>query len=160
VVTADAMFTHADVCAAVLGRGAITCCTPRTTSSGCGTTSPRPSTPPTRAAFPPKALADWQADAESAGGRCNGHGRVEERAVTTTTWLNDYLAADWPGVRQAFRLDRRRTEAPRVLASLRNVAVHLLKQRGQPSVAAATREMMAYPGRALALLKDAPSTSE
>lgn len=64
---------------------------------------------------------------------------------------------------ETFREDRcrvRRGEAPQVLASLRNVAVYLLRQRDQPSVAAATREMVAHPERALALLSDAPSTSE
>lgn len=54
----------------------------------------------------------------------------------------------------------RRGEAARVLASLRNVAVYLLRQREHPSVAAATREMAAYPERALDLLKSAPSISE
>jgi hypothetical protein len=36
-----------------------------------------------------------------------GHGRIEQRHLTSTTALNDYL--DWPGVRQVFRLQRRRT---------------------------------------------------
>lgn len=36
-----------------------------------------------------------------------GHGRVERRTITTTTWLNEYLSA-WPGVAQVFRLERRR----------------------------------------------------
>lgn len=64
---------------------------------------------------------------------------------------------------ETFREDRcrvRRGQAGRVLASLRNVAVYLLRQGDHPSVAAATREMMARPERALALLKAAPSNSE
>lgn len=54
----------------------------------------------------------------------------------------------------------RRGEAARVLASLRNVAVYLLRQQDHASVAAATREMAAYPERALGLLKSVPSISE
>jgi hypothetical protein len=46
------------------------------------------------------------------------------------------------------------------LASLRNVAVHLLRQGDHPSVAAATREVAAHPDRALDWLKAAPSNSE
>jgi predicted transposase YbfD/YdcC len=142
---------------------------------------------------------------------------VEVRRVTTTTWLNEYLR-DWPGVAQAFRLERerrgkgettvevvygitslpparatagrvleltrrhwgienelhytrdetfredrcrvRRGNAPRVLASVRNVAVHLLRNTPHPSVPSATREMAAFPERALALLKAPASTSE
>jgi len=54
----------------------------------------------------------------------------------------------------------RRGHAPRVLASLRNVAVYLLRNTAHPSVPAATREMAAFPERALNLLKAPPSTSE
>lgn len=53
VVTADAMFTHADVCAAVRGRGATTSCTRRGTRRPSGTTWGRPSRPPRRGPFPP-----------------------------------------------------------------------------------------------------------
>jgi predicted transposase YbfD/YdcC len=38
--------------------------------------------------------------------RDKGHGRVEVRTLTTTTWLNAYL--DWPRVGQVFRLERQR----------------------------------------------------
>ena len=66
---------------------------------------------------------------------------------------------------ETFREDRcrvRRGNAPRVLASLRNVAVYLLRNTDQPSVPAATREMAAFPDRALDLLKEKalPSISE
>jgi predicted transposase YbfD/YdcC len=145
-----------------------------------------------------------------------GHGRVERRTITTTTWLNEYLS-DWPGVAQVFRLERRRkvkgTEAvevvygitslselaadaqvllgytrghwgienglhhtrdvtlgedrcrvrrgraPRVLASLRNVAVYLLRRTDYPTVAAAARAMVAQPELALALLNSPDSIS-
>jgi len=36
-----------------------------------------------------------------------GHGRIDQRTLTSTTALNKYL--DWPGVQQVFRLERRRT---------------------------------------------------
>lgn len=153
----------------------------------------------------------------TATSRCKGHGRRERRAITTSTWLNEYLVG-WPGVGQVFRIEReraaggttavevvygitslsrrrataeqllawsrahwgienglhhtrdetfredrcrvRRGAAARVLASLRNVAIHLLKGLTPPSVAAATRAMAAHPGHALDLLKAVPSTSE
>jgi len=36
-----------------------------------------------------------------------GHGRLEERTLTSSALLNDYL--DWPGVAQVFKLERYRT---------------------------------------------------
>ena len=158
----------------------------------------------------------WREDAETAGTKNKGHGRIETRTLTTTTWLNAYL--DWPQVGQVFRLVRERRvgggttaevvygitslsrdeadaaellrltrahwgienglhhtrdvtlgedrcrvrsgAAPRVLASLRNVAVHLLRGMDGPSVASAARQLAAYPQRALDLLNDRGSTSE
>jgi hypothetical protein len=154
---------------------------------------------------------------QAATTRDTGHGRVERRTITTSTWVNEYLA-DWPGVAQAFRVERvravrgvtttevvygitsvprsragaarllalcrdhwgiesglhhtrdetfredrcrvRRGHAPRVLASVRNVAVHLLRNTPHRSVPAATREMAAFPDRALAMLNALPSISE
>jgi len=43
---------------------------------------------------------------------------------------------------------------------LRNVAVSLLRNTDHPSVPAATRELTAFPDRALDLLKAPPSISE
>lgn len=54
----------------------------------------------------------------------------------------------------------RRGQAPRVLASLRNVAVYLLRNADYPSVAAATRAMVARPDLALDFLNDSASISE
>ena len=54
----------------------------------------------------------------------------------------------------------RRGQAPQVLASLRNVAVYLLRHADYRSVAAATRAMAAQPERALALLNAPASISE
>jgi hypothetical protein len=145
-----------------------------------------------------------------------GHGRLERRTITTTTWLNESLG-DWPGVAQVFRLERRRKvkgrehvevvygitslgelaadaptllgytrghwgienglhytrdvtlgedrcrvrrgQAPRVLASLRNVAVDLLRNANYRTVAAATRAMVAHPELAMALLNNPDSIS-
>jgi hypothetical protein len=64
---------------------------------------------------------------------------------------------------ETLREDRcrvRRGEAARVLASLRNVAVYLLRPGDHPSMAAATRAMAAFPERALDLLKSPHSISE
>lgn len=64
---------------------------------------------------------------------------------------------------ETFREDRcrvRRGHAPRVLGSLRSVAVYLLRNADYPSAAAATRAMVARPELALALLNDRPSISE
>ncbi|MBN9517444.1 ISAs1 family transposase [bacterium] len=43
----------------------------------------------------------------TASTREKGHGRVEARTITTSTWVNEYLA-DWPGVAQVFRVERER----------------------------------------------------
>lgn len=42
----------------------------------------------------------------TAATRGKGHGRVEVRTLTSTTWLNAY--ADWPRVGQVFRVERER----------------------------------------------------
>lgn len=51
-------------------------------------------------------------------------------------------------------------KSPQVLASLRNVAVHLLRGLDAPSVAAAVRQLAADPREALGLLNDPGSTFE
>ena len=64
---------------------------------------------------------------------------------------------------ETFREDRcrvRRGNAPRVPASLRNVAVSLLRNTDHPSVPAAIRERAAFPDRALDMLNAPPSISE
>jgi hypothetical protein len=53
----------------------------------------------------------------------------------------------------------RRGRAPQVLASLRNVAVHLLRGQPTPSLAAATRRFAAEPTQALDLLHHRASIS-
>jgi predicted transposase YbfD/YdcC len=167
--------------------------------------------------FPPWLQRQWDERVRAASQTSKGHGRLEWRTITTTTWLNEYLS-HWPGVEQVFRLERRRKikgkvevevvygitslsslaadaerllgytrghwgienglhyirdvtfgedrcrvrrgRAPRVLASLRNVAVYLLRRADHPSVASATRAMVARPELALALLNNPASISE
>jgi predicted transposase YbfD/YdcC len=50
------------------------------------------------------------------------------------------------------RCRARRGQGPRVLATLRNVAIHFLHDYEAPSMAAATRELAAYPEKALELI--------
>ncbi|QEG32577.1 hypothetical protein GobsT_74330 [Gemmata obscuriglobus] len=54
----------------------------------------------------------------------------------------------------------RRGAAPRVLASLRNVAAYLLRTLGTGTIAAAVRTIVATPERALAALNQPVSISE
>ncbi|OWK39894.1 Mobile element protein [Fimbriiglobus ruber] len=64
---------------------------------------------------------------------------------------------------ETLREDRcqvRKGNAQRVLASLRNVAVYLLRGMGGSSAAAVTRELSAHPRKALDLLHAPSSTSE
>lgn len=44
---------------------------------------------------------------QAATTRGKGHGRVEVRTLTSTTWLNGYLS-DWPRLAQVFRVERER----------------------------------------------------
>lgn len=93
-------------------------------------------------------LSELAADANALLGYTRGHwgienGRHHTRDVT--------LGED--------RCRVRRGRAPRVLASLRNVAVYLLRNENYRTVAAATRAMVAQPELALALLNNPDSIS-
>jgi len=68
------------------------------------------------------------------------HGRLEERSLTASSLLNDYL--DWPGVAQVFKLERRFT-------TLATGAVHHEVQYGLSSLTAAE----ASPARLLAIVQ-------
>lgn len=59
--------------------------------------------------FPPRdrRLADLERQHASTADK--GHGRVERRTIRTTTALKGY--SDWPGLEQAFMLQRQRTIA-------------------------------------------------
>ena len=52
---------------------------------------------------PPLDCLDWR----SASTTNKGHGRVENRLITVSTELNDFLARDWYGVEQVFCIRRR-----------------------------------------------------
>lgn len=60
----------------------------------------------------PEASATWDSaaamDLQTAKTVNKGHGRLEERTLTSSTLLNDYL--DWPHVAQVFRLERHVTQ--------------------------------------------------
>lgn len=52
---------------------------------------------------PPLDCLDWRTTSETN----TGHGRLEQRLLTASTELNDFLAKEWPGMRQVFCLRRR-----------------------------------------------------
>jgi predicted transposase YbfD/YdcC len=60
-----------------------------------------------RPLFPPYQRRLWQEDLQSATSTNKGHGRVEKRTVTTSTWLNQYHRA-WPKLSQVVRVERER----------------------------------------------------
>jgi predicted transposase YbfD/YdcC len=93
-------------------------------------------------------LSELAADAEMLLGYTRGHGSIENGLHHTRDVT--------PG---EDRCRVRRGRAPRVLASLRNVAVYLLRHADYPSAAAASRAMGAQPELALALLNDPDSIS-
>ena len=81
-------------------------------------------------------------------GLCRAHWGIENGLHHTrdTTFAED-------------RCRVRRGQSGRVLASLRNIAIYLLRGRGGPSVAAATRELAARPQDAVAMIADPGSIS-
>ena len=92
------------------------------------------------------------------------------RQKVTAARLLDLSRAHW-GIENGLHYTRdetlgedrcraRRGNSPQVLASLRNVAVYLLRRMDAPSVAAAVRHMAADPQQALGLLNDPDSISE
>src|SRR5262245_37577242 len=57
--------------------------------------------------FPPYQRRLWREDLQSVTTANKGHGRVEKRTVTTSTWLNTYRS-DWPKLSQVVRVERER----------------------------------------------------
>jgi predicted transposase YbfD/YdcC len=88
-------------------------------------------------------LSSLAADAQMLLGYTRGHWGIENGLHHTRDVT---LGEDRCRVRRGAR--------PRVLASLRNVAVHLLRHADYPSAAAASRAMGAKPELARALLND------
>jgi len=143
-----------------------------------------------------------------------GHGRLEKRAITTSSMLNDYL--NWPYVAQVFKLERRATDlttgeistqivygltslsaadasprqlmgyiraywhienglhyrrdvtfkedacrlrigsAARMMASLNNLALALMRRHGHSNIPDARRRYAAHPKEALQLIMQQP----
>lgn len=92
------------------------------------------------------------------------------RAEATAEELLNYTRSHW-GIENRLHWVRDETlgedrcrvrtgSAPRVLASLRNAAIPLLRERRLRSLVAATRELAARPEIAVALLTDADSIFE
>lgn len=216
VVTADAMFTHRDVCKNVLNRGGDYVLYAKDNQATLQRDIRDAFAAADSGGRPPSQQRSWAEGVQTARVCNKGHGRYERRTLTTTAWLNGYL--DWPQVGQVFRLVRERVvegrtatdvvygitslsrgraaatrllglsrahrgienglhytrdetlgedrcrarkgRSPRVLASLRNVAIHLLRGIDAPSVAAAIRQLAANPRQSLDLLNDPHSTSE
>jgi predicted transposase YbfD/YdcC len=80
---------------------------------------------------PPPASPGWSqppTDFRTAQTVSKAHGRLEERTLTASSLLNDYL--DWPGLGQVFKLERRFT-------TLATGAVHREIQYGLTSLSAA-----------------------
>lgn len=79
---------------------------------------------------PPPAIPGWNqpsTDFRTAPTVNKAHGRLEERTLTASRLLNDYL--DWPGLGQVFKLERRFT-------TLATGAVHREAQYGLTSLTA------------------------
>ena len=85
-------------------------------------------------------LSAEHADSERVLGLTRGHWEIENRGhwVRDTTFGEDLSTV-------------RKGNAPQVLASLRNLAVILLRGRGVDNLARARREAAASPGRAVAI---------
>jgi predicted transposase YbfD/YdcC len=97
VFSADALHTHASVCASILA------------SAGDYLLMAKGNQPTlqedVRLFFqePPADCQDWR----SAQSTNAGHGRLEQRRILASSDLNDFLASTWPGVGQVFCLRRR-----------------------------------------------------
>lgn len=97
IVTADALHTHTNVCVNIRESGGEYVLFAKGNQSTLKTAL--------RLFFtePPVDCRDWR----SAETLDAGHGRIEQRVLIASSELNDFLAKDWPGVSQVFRLRRR-----------------------------------------------------
>jgi len=97
IISADALFTQRSFCQQVLAAGADYLLVVKLN---------QPTLHEDVALFfqdPPVDCLDWR----TANTWNKGHGRLENRFLWASTELNDFLARDWPGVGQVFRLRRR-----------------------------------------------------
>jgi len=119
----------------------------------------------------------WQEDVPTTTTRDKGHDRIETRTPATLSRekadaarLLKLTREHW-GIKNGLHYTRdetlgedrcrlRKERAAHVLASWRNVAVHLLRRRKAKSMAAAARQLAAHPLQALDLLTDPGPISE
>ncbi len=97
VLSADALHTHAKVCASITASGGDYVLFAK------GNQSTLKEDLQLFFRDPPLDCRDWRT-AETTNA---GHGRVEQRFLIASTELNDFLAGAWPGVGQVFFLRRR-----------------------------------------------------
>jgi predicted transposase YbfD/YdcC len=96
LISADAMFTYASFCLQVIQAG------------GASVLIAKANHPTLQEdlrlffAEPPADCRDWRL----AVSWHKGHGRLERRELVASTGLNEFLAKQWPGVAQVFRLTR------------------------------------------------------
>lgn len=118
VVTGDAMFTHRDFCETIVNGGGdyVLPIKGNQATLARDVADAFEDAPDGRAGSSddggkPGAGTGPDGDFEVATEVDKGHGRIERRSLTTTPLLNAYLAGDWPGIGQVFRLVRVRTVA-------------------------------------------------
>lgn len=97
IVTADALHTQTKVCVSILASGGDYVLFAK------GNQSTLKADLQVFFAEPPVDCLDWR----EASTTNAGHGRIEQRNLIASTELNDFLARDWPGIGQVFRLRRR-----------------------------------------------------
>ncbi len=73
---------------------------------------------------------------EQASSVAKGHGRLEERRITISTEMKEFLAAEWAGVERVFRLEREITHK----GKLRREVVYGLTSL--PSTAASSQKLL------------------
>ncbi|WP_373323727.1 ISAs1 family transposase [Dictyobacter formicarum] len=101
IVSADALHTHASVCASILASGGDYVLFAK---------GNQPTLQEDLQLFfsePPLDCRDWR-EGETVD---KGHGRLEVRTLVASTELNDFLGHEWPGIAQVFRLRRRVSKA-------------------------------------------------
>ena len=97
IFSADALHTHAQVCAAITRSGGDYALIAK------GNQATLKEDLHLFFAEPPLDCQDWRTASQTN----SGHGRLEQRDLTASTELNDFLAKQWPGIGQVFCLRRR-----------------------------------------------------
>jgi predicted transposase YbfD/YdcC len=97
LLSADALHTHASVCASIIASAGDYLLFAK------GNQSTLKNDLQLFFREPPMDCCDWRTARTV---EC-GHGRLEMREIEVSTELNDFLATNWPGIAQVFRLRRR-----------------------------------------------------